>query len=122
MRIAPFFPSLFVSTACAFLLSACATMSSRHEYVSREFNAHRVTRVMLRAAAADSASVTTVVRDAPLINVSGVPTRDAGDYHPLHLNRHEKPASRWGLNFVGRRFGNTLVISTKKETQYLHHR
>jgi hypothetical protein len=97
-------------------------MSSRREYVMREFNARRVTRVVLRANAADSASASTVIRDAPFLTVSGVPVRDAGDYHSPHLNRREKPASARGLDFVARRFGNTLVISSKNEIGQFRHR
>jgi hypothetical protein len=107
---------------CPLLLSACATMWSRREYVMREFNARRVTRVVLRASAADSASASTVIRDAPFLTVSGVPTRDAGDYHSPIPHRREKPASEWGLRFVARRFGNTLVISSKNEIGHFHHR
>lgn len=107
---------------CPLLLSACATMSSRREFITREFNARSVTRVILRANAADSASVSTIERDTPFLSVSGVPTRDAGDYHPPDPHRREKPASEWGLAFVGRRFGNALVISTKNEVGHFHHR
>jgi hypothetical protein len=88
----------------------------------REFNARRVTQIVLRANAADSASVSTGIPDSRFLTVSGVPVRDAGDSHSRHLNRHEKPASKRGLDFVARRFGNTLVISTKNEIGRFPHR
>jgi hypothetical protein len=88
----------------------------------REFDAHKISRVILRASAAEQATVTSVVMDAPFITVSGTPSGGAKGYHSSDPNWRETPAASWGLDFVSRRFGSTLVISTSNEIRYIHHR
>ena len=104
------------------LLSACATTPPQPKPIVREFDAHGISRVILRASAADTATTTNVIMDAPLVTVIGTPSGGAGGYHPSDSNWRETPASRWGLDFVSRRFGSILVISTKNEIGYIHHR
>jgi hypothetical protein len=111
--------SLGLSTV---LLTACSTMPREVRPVSREFEALRVSRIILRASAADRAIGTTVIRDAPFVSVFGIPSGGARGYHSSDPNWRETPASERGLDFVSRRFGSTLVISTKNEISYLHHR
>lgn len=104
-----------------FLLGACAT-APQPKPIVREFDAHKISRVILRASAAEQATVTSVVMDAPFITVSGTPSGGAKGYHSSDPNWRETPASSWGLDFVSRRFGSTLVISTSNEIRYIHHR
>ncbi|HSB63847.1 MAG TPA: hypothetical protein VLJ18_06755, partial [Thermoanaerobaculia bacterium] len=68
------------------------------------------------------ASVAVVGPKRTSIEVSGVPTGGAKGYHPSDPNWKETSPAEWGLAFVARRFGATLVISTKNEIQYIHHR
>jgi hypothetical protein len=55
------------------------------------------------------------------ILVSGTPSGGAPGYHPADPNWRETSASEWGLDFRGKAFGTTLVISTFNEIQYIHH-
>src|SRR5436190_16280602 len=101
------------------LLGACATIPPQPKPIVREFNAHGISRVILRASAAKTATTTNVVMDAPFVSTTGIPSGGAGGYHSPDPNWRETPASRWGLDFVSRRFGSTLVISTKNEIGYI---
>ena len=105
-----------------FILSACATTPPQPKPILREFDAHRISRVILRASAADTATAASGIRDAPFVPISGIPSGGAGGYHSPDPNWRETPASQWGLDFVSRHFGSTLVISTKNEIGYIHHR
>lgn len=88
--------------------------------VVRSFSMTRVTTVILRAAAADTASI---VIDPALkdVEVSGLPMGGAKGYHSPDPNWRETPASEWGLDFVTARFGEVLVISTRNEMRHIHH-
>ena len=88
--------------------------------VVRSFPMTRVATVILRAAAADKASV--VIEPAlKAVEVSGLPLGGAKGYHSPDPNWRETPASEWGLDFETARFGDVLVISTKNEMSYIHH-
>ena len=88
--------------------------------VVRSFPLTRVTAVILRASAADTASI--VVETARNdVEVSGLPLGGAKGYHSPDPNWRETPASEWGLDFVTARFGEVLVISTKNEMRQMHH-
>ena len=115
-------PRALVFGVLALFLGACATTPPKPAPIVREFDAHQISRVILRASAADTAIATTVIRDAPFVVVSGIPSGGAKGYHSTDPNWRETPASRRGLDFVSRRFGSTLVISTKGEMAYIHHR
>lgn len=104
-----------------FLLGACATTPPKPKAIVREFDAHHISRVILRASAAKTATFTHVIMDAPFVTVSGVPSGGAPGYHSPDPKWRETPASRWGLDFVSRRYGSTLVISTVNEMGYIHH-
>lgn len=115
-------PRSLIFGVVVLFLGACANTPPKPARVTREFDAHQISRVILRASAADTAIATTVVRDAPFVVVSGLPSGGAKGYHSPDPNWRETPASRWGLDFVSRRLGSTLVISTKGEMAYIHHR
>lgn len=59
--------------------------------------------------------------DAPFVTITGIPSGGADGYYSPNPSWRETPASRWGLDFVSRRFGSALVISTKNEIGYIHH-
>jgi len=86
----------------------------------RSFPAAGITKVVLRAGEADTATVTSVA-GATTIEVSGVPTGGAPGYHSPDPNWKETPAAEWGLDFVSERRGATLIVSTKNEMAYIHH-
>jgi hypothetical protein len=110
--------ALYVLTFAAVLNCSIAAES----LVTSEFVVTGINRVVLRASAADQASV--VERDSLPVSVivSGIPSGGAKGYHPADPNWKETPAAEWGLAFVAKRFGSTLVVSSKSEIQYIHHR
>ena len=95
------------------LPAACANS------VTRSFDVRGISTVVLRAA---NASSTAVEQGGERIEVSGVPEGGARGYHSPDPGWRETPAGEWGLDFVAARHGNVLVISTKNEIHYLHHR
>ena len=101
------------------LLGSCAARGDGR--VARVFDADGITRVVLRAGNAADARLGTVPPDPTAVAVSGLPRGGAEGYHPADPNWRETPAAEWGLDFVARRFGATLVISTKNEIEYIHH-
>jgi hypothetical protein len=96
--------------------------SAAESLVTSEFLVTGINRVILRASSAEQASV--IERDSLPVSVviSGTPSGGAKGYHSADPNWRETPASEWGLAFVAQRFGNTLVVSSKSEIQYIHHR
>ena len=105
----------------AALLVACAAPRQDRDRLTRRFDAADITRVVLRAAAADTATVD-VVSGTSVVTLSGRATGGAEGYHPADPRWRETPAAEWGLDFVAKRFGSTLVISTANEIGYIHHR
>jgi len=90
--------------------------------VFRNFPSEGITEVVLRAGAAEGATVTAKKKKGSSITVSGVVTGGTGEYRSPDADWHESAAAQWGLNFVSRRYGSTLVISTENEISYTHHR
>ena len=84
------------------------------------FPAAGITRVVLRAADADKATVTTRMAGTA-IEIGGIPVGGAQGYHSSDPNWRETPAAKWGLDFVSERRGATLIVSTKNELHYIHH-
>jgi len=108
-----------VVTAIALLiLAGCATQPAKR--ITRSFPADGVTKLLVRAAEIQSATITTGA-PASAIEISGVPTGDARGYHPSDPNWRETPAERWGFDFVAERHGDVFVVSTKGEIGYIHH-
>src|SRR4051794_27349574 len=105
----------------AVLLGGCVSNSREPNAIVREFEAYGISRVVLRASAVENARVRHVVMDAPYITVTGIPSGGAGGYHSPDPHWRETRAARWGLDFVARRFGRVLVVSTKGDTGYIHH-
>ncbi len=89
--------------------------------LSRSYDSSGITRVILRAAAADTAKAEPIPRGWPDHRFTGRATGGAEGYHPADPKWRETPAAEWGLDFVASRFGATLVISSKNEIGYIHH-
>ncbi len=78
-----------------------------------------VKKVILRAEQAENAKVSIeAIRE---IRVTGLPSGGAKGYHTSDPFWRETPPQEQGLDFVGKRFGDVLVISTKSEIFYIHH-
>jgi hypothetical protein len=76
----------------------------------------------LRASGAPQATVESTGERTAEIVISGRPSGDAKGYHPTDPKWKETPASEWGLDFDSQRFEHILVVSSKNEIQYIHHR
>ena len=87
--------------------------------VTRSFDAAGITTVVLRAANAAQATIRQT--SAGTIEVSGKARGGAGGYHSPDPAWKETPAAQWGLDFVGKRHQNVLVISSRNEIRYIHH-
>lgn len=87
--------------------------------ITRAFAATSIKKVVIRAANVKSA---TVHHDGgEQIQITGLPTGDAQGYHSSDPFWRETPAKNWGLEFVAKRYDDVLVISTKREIEYIHH-
>lgn len=99
------------------LVAGCVTHSAKR--ISRSFPAEGITKVVVRAAEVESATFT---NDLPsVVEISGLPSGTARGYHASNPNWRETPAERWGFDFVAKRRGSVLVISSKNEIGYIHH-
>ena len=87
--------------------------------VVRTFPATGVSRVVLRATLAEKARI--IPGETSAILARGLPQGGAPGYHPADSNWRETKTQDWGLDFRGRTFGQTLVISTLNEITYIHH-
>lgn len=101
-------------------LAACSPARTRDGRIEQEFDAAGVSSVILRAAAAETASAGPTSGLGSIV-ITGQPTGGAEGYHPADAAWRETPAAEWGLRFEARRFGATLVISSKNEIDYIHH-
>ncbi len=110
-------PTALLVTA---LLAACTAAEKDGGRLTRSFDAAGVTRVMLRAASADGSTID-VVSGTHVVTVSGKATGGAEGYHPADPRWRETAAADWGLDFAAKRFGSTLVISTRNEIGYIDH-
>jgi hypothetical protein len=99
----------------------CEAFASREPRpVTRGLPMDGVNVVELRAGRARCARV--VRRDGPRgATVAGIPIGGAKGYHSPDPGWRETPARYWGMQFVTKRFGDRLVISTKSEISYIHH-
>jgi hypothetical protein len=88
--------------------------------VVREFSADGVSKLIVRAALVDAATVITDPQ-ATMIEVCGVPTGGAKGYHSSNPFWRETPAQQWGLDFVNAHHGNVLVVSSVNEIRFIHH-
>jgi hypothetical protein len=88
--------------------------------IVRTFSSAGVSKLVLRAAGAESAALT---RDAgaTAIEIHGLPSGGAEGYHSPRLFWRETSARAWGLDFVAAKHGDVLVVSTKNEIDYIHH-
>ena len=96
-----------------------AVVAQQQNRVSKSFALQPGDRVVVRAAAAEQATV--IARPGDSVTLSGTPTGGAKGYHPHDPNWKETSAADWGLDFVAERHGRILVISTKNEVAFIHH-
>ena len=99
--------------------SAAAAPEPGGKRVTRTFPAAGVSRVVLRATLAREAKV--VSEERADILVAGTAQGGAAGYHPSDPSWKETKAEDWGLDFKGKAFGPTLVISSSNELHYIHH-
>src|SRR5689334_7120749 len=98
--------------------SSC-TLAVGQDRVTRTFAVEGIERVIFRAGEAATAKVTE--RPGKLLTVSAATVGGAQGYHSPDPNWKETPPTEWGLDFVSRRHGNSLIVSTKNEIRYIHH-
>jgi len=103
----------------ALMSLSAAALAEQPDRISRSFPLQPGDRVILRAAAADQATI--VVRPGDHVTLYGTPTGGAPGYHSSDPNWKETPAAEWGLDFVAERHGPVVVISTKNEIAFIHH-
>ncbi len=115
--MSPLRPTLLLVTT---LLAACSVTEKDRGRLTRSFDAAGITRVVLRAASADAATIG-VQPGTEIVTVSGQAAGGAEGYHPADPRWRETAAADWGLDFAAKRFGPTLVISTRNEISYIHH-
>jgi len=84
------------------------------------FSAKGITKVILRAGRADQAKIV-FSNNKDSLTLSGVPVGGTKGYHSPDPSWKETPASEWGLSFIAKQFGDTLIVSTQNEMQYIHH-
>jgi len=99
----------------ALLLSACATQRSE---VRRSFDGSNISRVILRASAAASAGEVNLPPSSPAVQIIGVPCVRVGERTEPLYRSPDASSSRPHPDFVARKFGDTLVISTTNEIRY----
>jgi hypothetical protein len=110
------------SCALLFLSVTVARSALAQPLVNATFPANQIKRVILRASAAEQATVSYPARLTKRISISGVPSGSAKGYRSPDPDWKETPASEWGLGFVAKQYGDALVISSRNEMQYIHHR
>ena len=88
--------------------------------ITKAFSAEGVSRVIIRAARADSA-IAIKDPEATMIEVTGTPSGGAAGYHPTDPFWRETPPQAWGLDFVAAQHGDVLIVSSKSEIHYIHH-
>jgi hypothetical protein len=91
------------------------------EPIQRSFSALGISKILVRCADADSTMVV-VDPSTTTIEIVGTPLGGAQGYHSPDPSWRETPPEGWGLDFVAMIYGDVLVISTKNEMQYIHHR
>ena len=115
MRALRFLPYVVVGLLVSLPTHAADTI------VKAAFPASGISRVVLRASAAASATVEVVESSQQKVEVQAVPSGGAAGYHSPDPNWRETSAAQWGLGFVGKAYGSVLIVSASKEIQYIHH-
>jgi len=87
--------------------------------VSADFPISGVNRVIVRAANVHDAKITKGA--AGHVIVKGRAQGGAAGYHSSDPSWKETKADDWGLGFRSKQYGDTLVVSTLNEIQYIHH-
>ena len=83
------------------------------------FDGSDIRHIIFRAREARSTVISSSEND--LVSISATAEGGAIGYHSPDPDWRETPAQDWGMDFVGRKFGNTLIISSRKELAFIHH-
>ena len=110
-------PGALVLAQLSLLTLSCAAPGR----ISRTFPASGLSKVVLRASAAEGATLSNTETSPPSVSISGECEGGAKGYHATGPNWRETSATEWGLDFVAKQFGPTLVISSRNEIGYIHH-
>ena len=103
------------------LLCGCGnTKPEPPERLTWTFPVDGISKLRLRASRATNA----VIRESPkpVITVSGRPTLAANSYHSPDPAGKETPAHEWPFEITASREGRTLILTTRGETTFRHHR
>jgi len=102
-------------------LAVCVSQTSfASSEVCAEFEVGNAKTVLLRARNAEQAQISTAARVSKF-RVCGLLSGGVEGYHPADPNWRETPANEWGLAFKAKRYGDTLVVSSSNEIEYIHH-
>jgi len=105
----------------AIILAVCVLQTSfASSQVCADFELRNAKTVLLRARNAERAKIIVGPTDS-ILKVCGIASGGARGYHSPDPNWRETPANEWGLAFKAQRYGDTLVISSSNEIEYLHH-
>ncbi|MDY0037302.1 MAG: hypothetical protein RBS05_15435 [Zoogloea oleivorans] len=113
--------TIHLSALTLALFFASAACHADEAVVENSVSAQGIDRVIFRAANAETATVVFSEDDQSIITVSGKASGGTVGYHPADPNWKETPASQWGMQFVSKRVGSTLIVSTQNEIGYIHH-
>jgi hypothetical protein len=86
------------------------------------FPSEGIHRVVVRSGTATENTRVLSNYDAKAITVVASPVGGAAGYHSSDPSWKETNPEDWGMTFVSAQFGDTLVISSKNEVLYIHHR
>jgi hypothetical protein len=107
---------------CTAVVACVPVAYAAEPLVVAEFPSAGVERVVLRAGGAEQATVIVAGATGSVpIRVSGIASGGSKGYHSPDPAWKETPAAEWGMEFVAKRFGSTLVVSSKNEIRYIHH-
>jgi hypothetical protein len=86
------------------------------------FPSDGIHKVIVRSGTATESTRVLSNYDARTITVAASPVGGAPGYHSPDPSWKETKPEDWGMTFVSAQFGDTLVISSKNEVLYIHHR
>lgn len=105
----------------ALFLGACETKLPPGT-IKREYPSQAITQILLRGCNADAASVREKGGPGSPIVIKGLVSGGEAGSQKRDKDWHGSPAAQWGLDFISRQHGDTLVISTMNETSFETHR
>lgn len=110
---------LYAALPCVAIAGCLLRENLPTQPVTRQLSPSGVKTVVFRASNAPTAKI--LISKVHQIQISGVPAGGAKGYHSPDPFWRETPAKDWGLDFVAKRYGDVLVVSTTNEILYIHH-